>query len=228
MTAADLRNPPPSSASGRAPGWPPPVWLRAPGLRLVRLHLVSRGVPTALAVLAAIGVVMRLALFWHWSLGSGTGGLSVPLILESGAAAVIAITTRSPLGEPERATGRWLPWLRAGTVVALTAIAFGALCAGAAGAGLDGGTLDVLRNLAGVTGLGLLSATVTGGALAWVAPLVYMVIGQFGLVGGWTTPWVWPARPPLDRGAAICAGLVFAAGLAVITVRGARDRIGED
>jgi hypothetical protein len=45
--------------------------------------------------------------------------------------------------------------------------------------------------------------------------------------GGWTTPWVWPARPPHDRGAAICAALVFAAGLALITIRGSRDSVRE-
>ncbi|HLQ53083.1 MAG TPA: hypothetical protein VK162_02295 [Streptosporangiaceae bacterium] len=39
----------------------------------------------------------------------------------------------------------------------------------------------------------------------------------------WTTPWTWPARPAPDLGAAICAAPVFAAGIAVITVRGARD-----
>jgi len=39
--------------------------------------------------------------------------------------------------------------------------------------------------------------------------------------------WAGPARPPDDPGAAICAGVVFAIGLAVITVRGARDPAGE-
>ena len=33
--------------------------------------------------------------------------------------------------------------------------------------------------------------------------------------------------PAHDLGAAVCAGLVFAAGAAVITVRGARDLAGE-
>jgi hypothetical protein len=42
-----------------------------------------------------------------------------------------------------------------------------------------------------------------------------------------TTPWIWPARPPHDLGAAICAGLAFTAGMVVITVRGARDPMGE-
>ena len=55
-----------------------------------------------------------------------------------------------------------------------------------------------------------------------------MVIGVYALYSQWhgpalTTPWIWPARPPDDVGGALCAGLVFAAGLAAITLRGARD-----
>jgi len=44
------------------------------------------------------------------------------------------------------------------------------------------------------------------------------------LLARWTTPWVWPVRPPHDRGAAICAALVFTAGVAVAAARGARDQ----
>jgi hypothetical protein len=66
---------------------------------------------------------------------------------------------------------------------------------------------------------------VLGGPLAWIGPLTYLVIAEYGLTGvNWPTPWIWPGRPPHDLGAALCAGLVLAAGLAVITVRGARDR----
>jgi len=65
---------------------------------------------------------------------------------------------------------------------------------------------------------------VLGGGLAWVGPIAYLAVTLPALAGNWTTPWIWPARPPHDRGAAICAALVFAAGVAVITVRGARDR----
>jgi len=49
------------------------------------------------------------------------------------------------------------------------------------------------------------------------------MVAGFALLSNWTTPWVWPGRPPHDRGAASCAGLVFAVGMVVITVRGARD-----
>ncbi len=217
MTAAGLQKPEPRAEASR-----PRALLDHPGLRLVRLHLASRRVPGALAALALCALVLRAGLSWHWSLGNGNGAQQVPLLIEAGAASMIAVTAQSPFGEPERATGRWLPYLRLGTALGLTAAAFAALAAGAAADRLPGGTLDILRNLAGMTGIGLLLAAVTGGALAWTGPMAYMIVAQFGLIGDWTSPWVWPARPPHDAGAALCAGLVFVAGIVVATVRGAR------
>jgi hypothetical protein len=133
------------------------------------------------------------------------------------------VTTRSPFGEPERATGRWLPFLRLGTTVALTGAAVAALAAGSAAAHLAGGTLGILRDTAGFTGIALEAAALLGGTLAWTGPLAYLVASLQALSAAWTTPWTWPARPPHDLGAALCAALVFAAGTIVITVRGARD-----
>jgi hypothetical protein len=43
------------------------------------------------------------------------------------------------------------------------------------------------------------------------------------LAAHWVTPWIWPARPPHDRGAAICAALVLIAGTAAITLLGTPD-----
>jgi hypothetical protein len=176
----------------------------------------------AVAALALCGLVMRAALYWHWSLGSGPGAQELAVVLEAGAASVIAVTAQSPFGDPERATGRWLPYLRLGTAVGLSAAAFGALCAGAAAEQLPGGNLDILRNTAGMTGIGLLLAAVIGGALAWVGPMAYMIVTLFAVSWGWTTPWLWAARPSHDLGGALCAGLIFAAGLVVATVRGSR------
>jgi hypothetical protein len=76
------------------------------GLRLVRLHLASRRVPGALAALALCGLVLRAALYWHWSLGNGNAAQELAVVLEAGAASVIAVTAQSPFGESERATGR--------------------------------------------------------------------------------------------------------------------------
>jgi hypothetical protein len=71
--------------------------------------------------------------------------------------------------------------------------------------------------VAGMTGLGLTS---------------HLVLGVYALYTQWhgptlTTSWLWPARPPHDLGAAICAGLIFALGMAAITMRGARDPVDE-
>jgi hypothetical protein len=199
------------------------------GMRLLRLHAASRRVPSAMAAIAACAIGLRIALIGHWD---SYGALQLPLVFEAGSAVAITVTTASPLGEPERVAGRWLPFLRLAATLALTAAAVSALAAAGTGGHLAGGPLDVLRNVAGMTGIGLLCAAALGGGLAWVGPTGYLVVGAYGLYTQWhgpalTTPWLWPARPPHDLGAAICAGLVFALGTAVIAVRGARDPVGE-
>jgi hypothetical protein len=219
VTAAGVGRPVPQTA--------PAVEMRpaVPGraaLRLARLHAASRRVLTCVLVLAAGAVALRIAL--HWLPRTGVYARQIPLIIEAGAAAVIGVTTRSPFGEPERATGRWLPWLRLAASVILTGIAVGALAAGAAAAHLAGGAVGLARDTAGFTGIALLTAAAAGGALAWIGPIAYVAVTLPALTEKWTTPWIWPARLPHDRGAAVCAALVFAAGVAVITARGARDR----
>jgi hypothetical protein len=111
-------------------------------------------------------------------------------------------------------------------------VAAGALAAAGTGAHLAGGTLDVLRNLTGMTGIGLLCAAALGGSLAWAGPAGYLVVGAYGLYTQWhgpalNTPWIWPARPAHDLGAAICAALIFTIGIVMTGVRGARDPVGE-
>jgi hypothetical protein len=193
------------------------------GLRLVWLHAASRRIPAALALLAGFGALLWVALHWQWNIAGGPAARQfLPLAIETGTAAVIAVTTYGPFGESERATGRWLPWLRLGAAVLLTSAAAGALAAGATGWFLPGGTLAMLRNVAGLTGTGLLSAAVFGGSFGWAGPMAYLLVTEGALAGGWTTPWIWPARPPHDLGGALCAAGVFAAGLVLITLRGAR------
>jgi hypothetical protein len=186
--------------------------------RLARLHLVSRRVPAALVVMVACDALFQATLRWR----PDEHSLQVPLILEAAAAAIVAVTTRSPFGESEQATGMWLPYLRVGAAVGLTVAAFASLLAGAAGADLLGGTVALLRNVFGIAGVGLLSAAVIGGSLSWIGPLAYLALAEEALSAGWHTPWMWPTRPPGDLGGAICAALVFGVGLAVISARGAR------
>jgi hypothetical protein len=200
----------------------------AVAVRLVRLHASSRRLPAALVLLAACAAGLRGALYVHWD---DYGALQLPLIFEAACAAIIAIAAGSPFGEPERATGRWLPFLRLGAAVTLTGLAVGALAAVGVGLPLAGGFPAIVRNVAGLTGVGLLCATVLSGPLAWTGPLAYLMLGSYGLYTDWhppalSTPWIWSARPPHDVGGALCAAAVFAAGLAAITVRGARASAG--
>jgi hypothetical protein len=219
MTAAGVQSSPP----GAVPA-PPTTRPAVASLRLAWLYLLSRRGPAALGLLAGLGALLWAALHWRWNVAGGPAAQDlIPLTIETGAAAVIAVTTYGPFGDPERATGRWLPRLRLAAAVALTALAFGALAAGAAGGVLPGGTLALLRNLAGMTGTGLLSAAALGGAFGWTGPMAYWLATESVLAAHWTTPWIWPARPPHDRGAAICAALVLAAGVAAVTLLGARD-----
>jgi hypothetical protein len=194
-------------------------------VRLVRLHLASRRVIAALATIGACALTLRIALNWSWD---SYGALQLPLILESGCGAAVGVMMGSPFGEPERATGRWLPLLRLGSTIAMAVTAIVAFAIASLGTHLAGGIADLARNVAGLVGIGLLSAALLGGALAWSGPVVYMIVGTYGLYSDWhppalTSPWIWPARPPLDLGAALCAVVVFAAGVAAVTWRGARE-----
>jgi hypothetical protein len=225
VTAAQVTTP---AAAPTPPGAPARAGRRlAAGARLAWLHLRTRRVPAAVLTLALCGAALRAVQHWHLMSG-GLLAQQGPLVIEAGAAALIAITTHSPLGEAERATGRWLPYLRLGAALALTGIAIGALQAGVTGTSLPGGVTLLARNVIGIAGIGLLASLVTGGLLAWVPAFGYLGFAEYALNAAWRSPWTWPARPPADRGAWICAALVLAAGLAAVTLRGARTSLADN
>jgi hypothetical protein len=220
VTAAEVLKPPAAPAGA--------AWRGPSGVRLVWLHLRSRRVPAGILALAVCGVLLHVALHWHWAFNSGPYAQQVPMIIEAGAAAMIAVAAHSPFGETERSAGRWLPCLRLFAAVALTGLAILALQLGAAGESLNDGIGVLARNVIGFTGLGLLCSLITGGLLAWTLPMGYMVFCQYALLEAWTAPWTWPVRPPADRGAWICASAVFAAGLLLFTVRGPRVSLSDE
>jgi hypothetical protein len=93
-----------------------------------------------------------------------------------------------------------------------------------AGVYLAGGILPVVRNVLGMTGIGLICCLVTGGLIAWIGPLAFTAISQFALVANYSEPLTWPTRSPTDRGGWIAAMVVCAVGLAAFTIRGPRVR----
>ena len=205
------------------------AWLAA--AQLAWLHLRSRQVPPALVALGACAALMWAALTYHWWLGSGPAASELPMVIESGAAAIIAVTTYGPFGEPELATGRWLPFLRLGTALALCGAAIGLLALGAAaaydpqaGVALTTGVLGIAENVMGFAGIGLIFSLVTGGLIAWTGPLGFMAICQFALIANYSEPLTWAARPATDRGGWLTAMVVFVIGLAAYTIRGPRVR----
>ncbi len=222
MSAVEVREP----AAPAAPAW------RGPSVaRLTWLHLRSRRVPSALVALLACGVALWAALAYHWWLGTGRAAYELPMLIESCAAAIVVVTTHSPFGEPERATGRWLPVLRLGSVLALCGAAIGLLAAGAAlayqpksGVALVGGMLAAARNVMGFTGVGLSCALAIGGLMSWIGPLAYGALCQFALLANYSEPLTWASRPPADRGGWIAAVVTFAVALAAYTIRGPRIR----
>jgi hypothetical protein len=220
VTAAEILKPPtaPAGVARRIPA----------GIRLTWLHLRARRVPAAVLALAVCGALLHAALHWHWAFNSGPYAQQVPMIIEAGAASVIAVTAHSPFGETERATGRSLPYLRLLAAVGLTGLAILALQLGAAGENLNDGIGLLARNVIGFTGLGLLCSLITGGLLAWTLSMGYMAFCQYALLETWTAPWTWPVRPTADRGAWICACAVFAIGLLLFTIRGPRAHLSDD
>jgi hypothetical protein len=195
--------------------------------RMTRLHLASRRIPAAIGALAACGIALQLAIRAGDGSGPGTstGTMQLVLAIEVGVAAVVGAAIAGPFGESERtAAGRRLPLLRMITLLALAAAAAGVMLAGAAGVDVPNGDLAILRDTAGLTGIALICATAVGGAFAWVGPAAYFVIAAYAVAANWSTPWTWPARPPGDTGAMICAIATFAVGALLVVVIGTRDR----
>ena len=220
MTAAQVLEP---LAAPAEAGWRGPS-----GVRLMWLHLRSRRVPAEVLALIVCSGVLHAALHWHWVFNSGPYAQQIPMVIEAGAAVVIAVAAYSPFGETERATGRWLPYLRLFAVAGTCGLAITLLQLGAAGESLNGGVLVLARNVIGITGIALLCSLVTGALLAWTLPIGYLVFCQYALLQAWTAPWTWPVRPPADRGAWTCACAVFAAGLLLFTIRGPRTGPSDD
>jgi hypothetical protein len=185
--------------------------------RLLWLHLLSRRVPLALALIAATAAVLRAVA--PWTEGSGEFAGLLPLVLTVAAAAVIAASASSPFGEPERAK---YPLTRLRLVHLLMVLAAAAGLLALARLGHD--PLATVRNLAGFAGLALLTATVISAPLAWITPLAYAIFCGGPIDIHAVTLWSWPALPSSNHAAALIAVLLLGAGCVAITRAGARDR----
>src|SRR5688572_3748162 len=143
-------------------------------MRLWLLYLRSR-----LAFPALAGLLLIAGLCWV--VGNRWGSqpdlyLIATVTVPLAAAVVICVTTVSPFGEVEQALGLSLIGIRLSHLVGLLTVAAASLAVAAtAWSGVDV-EWRFVRNVLGLAGLGLLSASVLGGRLSWAPPIGFATL----------------------------------------------------
>jgi hypothetical protein len=184
----------------------------------MQLYLRSRLAGWAVVILAVIGVLSWIGLRQAMETGSGVSFslILMPLL----PAVVIGASTRSPFGDTELSVGRSLPLLRFAHLAGL--LACGALALGLAASGwsLESIKWELVRNMAGYSGLAFVGARVLGSGICWVVPLGYGVVT---LMVDSDSRWAWLSRLPADRWSMTVATTLIVAGLLMVTLQRTRD-----
>lgn len=183
-------------------------------MRLAGLYLRSRLAGRALALLAAIA-----ALTWLWVWWSGSATITVtllPLTMPLAAAAVIGAGTGGPFGESEGTASRPLAPLRTGHLAGLLVVAALTLALAVTWWNVPEGAWTLVRNLAGFSGLALLTSRALGSGLCWIVPLGYAVLSLLSPAAGTVPAWAWSMRAGADREAMAIAAILLLAGLALV------------
>lgn len=186
-------------------------------MRVVYLYLRSRRAGLALTLLAVVAMTT-----WVWRRVAAGDALGITFLITIPplvAACVIGATTSSPVADLEATASRALPPLRLGHLSALLGLA--ALGLAVAGGALDGA---LVRDLAGFTGLALLTARLAGSAAAWIVPLGY---GALAVLVGPGPRWAWPVQAATNREAVVITAVLLALGLGVVAWSGARVQTGD-
>lgn len=160
--------------------------------------------------------------------GSGAG-IPYAVLLPVVAACLIAGASRSSAHDFERAGGRPLAGYRLSALSGLEALAALGLWWVTRGLPPPVGAVAAIRNLLGLTGLGLMGARVLGGRLAWILPCA-LVISVVSVASGAKTAsalLVWPVRPDDDLIAGVVAVALLVAGAGAVGLGGTREQPGE-
>ena len=195
-----------------------------PPARLPALYLISRQTRTVLILLAVTAAVLRAS--QPVTKDSGVFPELTLMVLTLAGAAIIAAATRNPFGEAERTASSPLPALRLAHLVIVTAFAAATVAAAGWTASYATSAPVLVRNLAGLTGIALLTAVVLGAHLAWTVPLGYVMYCGAELDAQTYRLWTWPTLPAGNHAASALAIGLLAAGIAAATITGARSRHG--
>ncbi len=191
----------------------------------IRLFLRSRRVLAAAAVVVmaqAAGLVVGASEFRT----SSYTELAVPWVvfLPLISSVAVGVSLRTPFPEVDGSAVRALAWYRTAQAAALGSIAL----LGTIGMTqhLNGpiGMTAAVRNLAGFTGLALVSAALVGARLSWLLPvasaMTAMTIGSPVNTG---FAWDWPVRVDHDYSASVTAFILLVAGAIAIFRGGPRE-----
>ncbi len=205
---------------------------RVPVARLVGLYLRSRLAGWSSATLAAIALCAWASTAWLLSLPHSDveNGALVPMLTLAtlAAACAVGVGAHSPFGDIERTVARPLPPLRLLHLGGLLAWAALVLAVALLAFDLEGARpaqplLVLLRNLAGLSGLALLSARLIGARLAWIPPLAFLTFSTVAVRQVEDpTLWDWPFRDGADGAPGVAALALLVAGLWLVCSHGAR------
>jgi hypothetical protein len=194
--------------------------------RLTRLYLASRQTRTILILLSATAALLRVS--QPVTKDAGVFPELTLMLLTLAGAAVIAAATRNPFGEAEHTASSPLAALRLTHLLVLTVTATATIATAGWTASYAISAPALVRDLAGLTGIALLTAAALGADLAWTVPLGYVMYCAAELDAQYYRLWTWPILPAGNHAAGALAAGLLAAGIAAATIAGARGRPGGD
>ncbi|WP_329185754.1 hypothetical protein [Actinacidiphila glaucinigra] len=192
---------------------------------LVPLYLRSRRLPGTAAALAVLFAVSRWGADRLVDRPFFESGARVPMVVLVPVlvAAVTGLSLHSRSGELDRSAP--LPWWRwrGAHLLALTGLAVLWLGTALPGDPAHFGAPTLVRGVLGFTGLAAAGAALLGARLSWLPPVVYggtVYLAAPRTPGGAAAVWAWSMQPGAQPAAWATAVLLFAAGAALVAVRG--------
>ncbi|MET9224224.1 hypothetical protein [Lentzea sp. NPDC003310] len=186
-------------------------------MRPLALYARSRGIPAAVVALPVVVLIAWSALHTPWT------ALSASLTT---LAAVLVATTGLAGQDPELDASTAVPWplWRLGHLLLATSAAAGAVLLVQRLGDEPFPAEFVVRDVAGLVGLAGITAAVAGARLAATAPVLWWAVAAImppteSVTGRIVT---WPLGAPDDPATRWTAGILFVAGIAAYSVRGAR------
>lgn len=183
----------------------------------------SRGVPAAAAGCVVAAVLTYFVGGYLFPVRYGIRGVPYAVLLPFLCACLIGLSSRARFDEFEQAGSVPAPAVRLVCLVAVFAVS--AVGIGIATAMLPepASVAAALRSLAGLTGLALLGAALTGSGTSWVLPLSYVVATVTLSVGEPDQLWFWLLLPGDDSASLSVAVGLGVAGAAAVILRGSRE-----